>query len=289
MAFAALALLVMPIAHAQFKGQAGATMQVESNSNVFDVNSGTPLPAVPGDAHRGDTFLAYGALFGLQYGWRNQQFFASASASKIDYQNNTDLDHTAYKFDAGMKWALGRLLDGKIEISRARDMVPFYDLAGTTLSLQTVQREAADATLKVSPEWSVEGAAYTSKQNEPLPEAPNLSLTDTAGTVTVRYLGIARFTGGFNANYDTGSFQGSTVAANPDYHQYGAGLTTSYLSPRSTLEGEVGYSRRMSATGTDNTSGVTGKISLLQRLTAKTNVAFTLSRAIESYFLNSGS
>jgi Putative beta-barrel porin 2 len=288
-AFAAIALIITPKAHAQVTGKAAATVRLESNSNVFDLNSGAPLPVTGGDAHRGDTFLAYGALFDLEYLLGRQQFFASASTNRFDYQRDTELNHEDYKLDTGMRWTLAQLLDGKIDILRARAMVPFYDLAGTTLSLQTEQREAADVGLKLTPEWRIEGATYTSKLEEPTPQAPNLSLSETSGKATVRYLGISRFTGGLYVSYESGSYHGGAAGANPNYHQYAGGFATTYQSPRSTFEGQLGYSRRMSATGTDNTSGVTGGISLKERLTPKTSVAVTLSRAIQDYLFNTGS
>jgi hypothetical protein len=284
----AIASLVLPLeSHAQVTGKASVTSQFESNSNVFDLNSG--YPPETGGYRRGDTFFAYGARFDVQYLWGNQELFASASTTEFDYQRYTQLDHEAYRLDAGMNWTLEQLLDGNIDIKRTRTMVPFYDLGGTTLSLQTEQREAAKAGLKVTPEWRLEGSAYTSKLDEPLPEAPNLRLTESSGTVALKYLGIGRFTSGMYVGYASGSFQGTAGTLNPDYHQYMGGLSATYLSPRSTFDGQVGYSRRISTTGTDNTSAVTGEFKLREQLTAKTGVAVNLGRAIDNFILNTGS
>jgi hypothetical protein len=293
--FAAITLIVASKAHAQLTGSAAAIVQFESDSNVFDLNTGAPL-LVAGDSRRGDTFLEYGARFDLDYLLGRQQFFVSASTNRADYQHYTELDHQDYKVDAGLNWKLAELLDGKIDVLRSRSMVPFYDLLGTTtLSLETEQKELADVGLRVNSEWRIEGEAYTSKQDEPITGAPNLSLTETSGKVTVRYLGIARFTAGLYANYQTGSYQGSEVdvipgiPANPDYHQYTGGFTTTYLSSRTTYSGQLGYSARASADGTDNASGVTGSLTLNERLTPKTSVALTVSRMIQSYIFNTGS
>ena len=280
-------LLISVKVPAQVTGKASATGQFESNSNVFDLNSGTPLPT-GGDSHRGDTFFAYGAQFDLNYLWGKQQFFASAGTTEFDYQRFTQLDHEDYRLDAGMKWTLDQLLDGKIDIRRVRTMVPFYDLAGTVLSLQTEQRESAEAGIKVTSQWRIEGAAYTSKLDEPLPEEPSLSLTETSGKITVKYLGTSRFTGGWYVSYTSGSYEGDT-GANPSYHEYGSGVQTTYASPRSTFDGQVGYARRISTSGANNTSGLTGQIKFKEQLTAKTNVAVIIGRAIQNYVLNAGS
>lgn len=297
-AFAAIALSITLKAHAQFMGKSAATMQFESNSNVFNLNTGVPLPT-GSDSRRGDTFLGYGARFDLEYQLGRQQFFASAGTTEFNYQRHTDLNHNDYRLEAGLKWKLAELLDGKVDVTRTHSMVPFYDLSGTALSLETQQREEAVIGLKVTPEWRVEGDAYTSKLDEPIRESPNLTLTENSGRVTLNYSGLSRFTGGIYAGYLSGSYGGTNAngiyvnginfVANPDYRQYAGGFATTYKSPRATLEGQLGYTKRTSATGSDDTSGVTGLFSLKEQLTYKTNIRFEVSRAIQSYLLNSGS
>ena len=287
--FAALAFIGVPFkVQAQFTGKAAATTQFESNSNVFDINTGAPLPVGVANTPRSDTYYSYGARFDLDYLLGRQRFFASAGTTEFNYQRHTQLDHDDYRLDAGLNWTLTSLLNGKIDVTRTRAMVPFYDLVGTSLSLETLQREEAEADYTITPEWRVEGAGYTSKLDEPLPETPNLSLTETSGKVIVRYLGITRFTAGGFVSYDSGSYQGSAGNANPDYHQAAAGIATTFRSPRSTFEGQLGYSRRTSTDGTDNTSGVTGQLRLQEQLTEKTSVAVEVGRAIQSYLLNTG-
>jgi hypothetical protein len=286
-ASAAVALIAIPMkAHAQFTGNASATGQFESNSNVFNLDS-----AVPGTtAHpQADTFLAYGAAFDLKYLWSKQELYASASTTEFNYQRFTELNHDDYKFETGLKWVLGELLDGKVDVTRTRTMVPFYDLAETTLSLSTEQRESALVGLKVTPEWRIEGSAYTDTLDEPIPVAPNLQAKESAGTVAAKYLGIVGFTSGMYVGYQSGSFEGTNGTLNPDYHQTMEGLTATYQSSRTTMDGKIGYSRRTSTTGTDNTSGLTGEFKLKDQLTPKTDLEAELGRAINSYLLNTGS
>ena len=275
-------------AHAQFAGKASATGQFESNSNVFNLNSGSPQPGT-NDYRRSDTFLAYGAGFDLDYLWGKQELFASASTTKFNYQRFTQLDHDDYRLDTGLNWKAGQLLDGKLDVLRRRTMVPFFDLTGTTLSLETEQRETAQVGLKVTPEWRIEGSTYTSKLDEPIAQAPNLRVTESSGTATVKYLGIAGVTGGLYAGYMSGSFQGTNNTVNPSYRQTMEGFQASSQSGHSTYDGQIGFSRRTSATGADNTSGVTGEFKLKDQLTPKTDIAVTLGRAINSYVFNAGS
>jgi hypothetical protein len=295
-AFAVLASIIAPLeAQAQFSGKAAVTGQFESNSNVFNLDTGI-APPTGAASRRGDSFFAYGARFDLDYLLGRQEFFASAGTTELDYQRYTQLDHDDYRLDAGLNYKIASLLTGKVDITRTRTMVPFYDLTGTTnviatttLSLQTTQREEVEADYAVTPEWRIEGDGYTSKIDEPLPQSPELSLTETSGKITLRYLGLTRLTGGGFAGYDSGTYDGSDASTNPDYHQDTAGITATYRSPRATFDGTVGYSRRTSATGTDDTSGVTGDLKLREQLTYKTSVSFEFGRAIQSYLFNAGS
>src|SRR5437588_8704822 len=90
--YTALVALSLPLAaQAQFAGKASATVQVESNSNVFYLNRGAAPPG--NDSHRGDTYVAYGAQFDATYSWRRQEIYATASTTQSDYQRYSKLNH----------------------------------------------------------------------------------------------------------------------------------------------------------------------------------------------------
>jgi hypothetical protein len=282
----AIAVLVIPMtARAQFAGSASGSVQYEHNSNVYALDSGLPQPGV-GNHRGGDSFVAYQGGFNVNYLWGLQQLYATASASEFQYQRFTELDHTDYSIDTGLKWMLGHLLDGRLDVARSRAMVQFYDLNATTLSVNTVQRETAEIGVKLPSEWRLEGSAYTSTLKQPLPTQPDLQSKETSGTVAAKYLGIAGFTMGFNAGFTSGDFQGTNGIANPSYRQTTEGVVASYLSGHSTLDGQLGYTRRTSARGTDATSGITGNIAVTDQLTPKTSVQVKLSRALNSYVTN---
>jgi hypothetical protein len=291
---AALAALALPIrARAQFTGKASATSQFESNSNVFDLASGVAPPG-GNDSRRGDTFFAYGAELDGNYSLGRQELYATASTREYDYQRYTDLNHDDYRLDAGLNWKLGELLDGKFDVARSHSMVPFYDLSGSapTLSLVTEQKETAQFGVLLTSSWKVEASAYTSKSDQPVPEAPNLQLTQNSGTAAIEYLGITGLTSGLTAGYLSGDYSSATAATastNPSFSQSTAGLLAKYKLSRVTVEGEIGYSRRVSDTGTDNTSGVTGLLDFTDQLTPKTSFTAKIDRTINSYLLNAGS
>lgn len=288
----ALAAFSLPMpALAQFTGKASATAQYESNTNVFDLNSGSGAPST-GNTRRADTFYAYGAQFDAAYSWRRQQFYAIASTTEYNYQRFTDLNHIGYNVDAGLKWRLAESLDGKLDVTRTRNMVPFYNLSGPaalTLSLLTEQRETAQIGLKLNSQWKLEGSAYTSKTDQPVVGAPNLQLNQTAATASIDYLGVGGLTSGLTAGYSSGDYQGSTTLSNPSFSETTAGILAKYKHYRTTFDGQIGYSRRVSANSSDNTSGLTGLVDFTDQLTARTSVTLKADRLINSYVLNSGS
>jgi hypothetical protein len=283
---AAIVLLVVPItARAQFAGSASGSVQYEHNSNLFAVDSGFPQPGTSN--HRGgDSFVAYQGGFNVNYLWGLQQLYATASASEFKYQRFTELDNTAYNIDMGLKWKLGNDLDGKFDVSRSRAMVQFYDLNATTLSLSTSQRETAEIGVKLPSEWRLEGSASSSTSTQPLPTQPDLQFKETSGAVATKYLGVAGFTMGFNAGFTSGDFQGTNGIGNTSYRQTTGGVDGSYQSGRSTFDGQLGYTRRTSADGINDTSGFTGAIDVTDQLTPKTSVLVKLSRALNSYLTN---
>jgi hypothetical protein len=290
---AALVDLALPTrAYAQFTGNASATGQFESNSNVFDLNSGVGLPGNP-SFRRSDTYFAYGAQFDGSYLWGRQELYATASAREYEYQHNTDLNHDDYKFDAGWLWKLGGILNGQFDVTRTHNMVPFYDLAGSVLALSLVtvteQRETAQIGIKLNPNWTLQNSAYTSKAEQPIAGAPNLQLTQTSGTTSLEYLGFGGLTSGITAGYLSGDYSGTNGTANPSYNQTTAGVLANYKHSRTTFDGQLGYTRRTSGAGSDNTSGVTGAFAFTDRLTPKTSFTAKIDRAINSYLLNAGS
>ncbi len=291
---ALVALSLSLPAHAQFAGRAAATTQFESNSNVFDLNSGVNPPGAT-DGRRSDTSYSYGAQFDGSYSWRRQQFHATANATQFEYHRFTGLSHTSYNFGAGWNWLLGPRLDGKLDVVRTRTMVPFYNLSGSALqlSLVTEQRETAAIGLLLGPVWRLEGLGYTTRSDQPVFGAPNLQLTQNSGTAAVDYLGFTGLTGGLSYTYSSGDYKGSqnnvTGNLNPSFNQSTAEFFAKKEKGRATLDGKLGYSRRTSDDGLDNTSGLTGLFDVGYQATPKTRFTAKISRVINSYVVNSGS
>jgi hypothetical protein len=287
----ALAALVLPFrAHAQLTGSASASGQYENNSNVFALETGYGQPGT-GGARSSTTDFVYGASFNGAYQWSRQQLYASASFKQYDYQQFSDLNHKEYQVDTGLIWQLGDLLDGKVDVARARSMVPFLDLTGSVLavSLLTQQAETFEIGLKLGSEWKLDGTAHTSKTTQPTPEEPNVQLTENSGTTSLEYQGFGPLTSGLTATYLSGEYSGAN-GTTPSYTQSTAGLLAHYMLTRTSFEGQITYSRRKTSDNGDaSASGLTGLLSFNDQLTPKTSFSIKIDRAINTYFLNLGS
>ena len=286
--------------------------QHQSNSNIWNLAPGAPPIFHPNDPKRGDSYDSYGGTFDMGYVWSRQSLTFHIDGHDYKYEHFDDLDHQEYKVSGDWNWAIGPVLDGSIGANRNRDMVPFYDYIGTqigaqqpnaaVLSLQTTQAEHARFNIRVGADWRLETLVSTSTSDSPRPGLPHLSLREDTGQEAIKYTGAAGLTAGIAATYVRGTYSGADQAADPNfipvdaqvidphYHQVAFQGTASYsLNPGSALDGAAGYSKRTSANGIDNLSGLTGSLAYRRNLTAKTRVKFELSRVLNSYITNAGS
>jgi hypothetical protein len=296
------AALLEPVpAHAQLTGSASATTQYVSNSNLFAVDSGfgqrgtdnTPIKA---------TDFTYGAAFEAAYAFGRQQVYATGSATQYDYQGLSELSHYEYNVDTGLKWQLAEALDGNLDVSRTRNMVPFLDLSGSeNLTVQTVQLEKFQIGLTLNSDWRFEGSGLSSKTDQtftpvafglnqqPVAAASNQELTQNSGTAAIRYTGIGPLTSGVIVGYSTGDNGDFIGTLNSSYRQYTAGFVANYKLVRTSFDGQLGYTRRTSDFGDGNTAGLTGLIDFKDQLTPKTSFSVNIERAIQTLYLNLGS
>jgi hypothetical protein len=288
--FTVLVPLSMPTrALAQFKGTAAASGRYEYNSNVFDADAGLANPG--GAGSRSDGYYSYGADFAANYKVSRQELYATAQITNVRYQRLTQLDHTDYTLDTGLRWALGEFLDGRLGVNRTHTQVPFANLSGQVLALTvgTQQTERADIGLKLPDNWRIEGAGSTSKNETPIPQDPNLALTQNVGRASLQYVGIGGLATGFTAEYTTGRYSGANSALNSSYDQTTVGAMAKYKLHRTTMDAQLGYTNRTSATGLNNASGLTALLDFQEQVTPRTSVTFRLERTINSYLPTLGS
>lgn len=267
--------------------------QYEYNTNVFDLQHDYPVPnSVPLTYTHGDSYYAYGGELDLGYQWSQQRFFANITDTEYRYHRFLGLNHDAYKLDGGWTGTIGRTFDGSFDVMRSRTMVSYTDVTDFgALALMTEQRETGGVGFQFLPEWRVEAKGYYRTVDEPLPpQEPYLKLTENDAEGVIKYTGRAGLTAGLSLSYLHGDYTGSIGQQNPSYKQGNADLVANYMaSGVSTFIGEVGYSRRSSASDLNNVAGVTGQISYINQLTGKTSIDLELSRAISPFINNGGS
>ena len=252
------------------------------------------VPGTP-NVRRSDSYISEGFAFKVDDYVGRQDLFLTGSANQFHYDHLTELDNTGYQFDGGVLWKLTSILNGKFDVSRTRAMTSFLDTMSTSLSLQTEQRETMDVTLKVAPEWKLNGTGYSRASDQTQPDAPDLKLSEQSGTMALSYLGLGNFTAGADAGYLSGRYTGALVTVQPmfqlsSYQQTTFDLLATYKAGgRSTFSGSVGYSDRVSPSGLNNTSGVTGNLSFQDQLTPKTSITLVGSRVINSYLTTASS
>jgi Putative beta-barrel porin 2 len=293
-ALGAGALLLAPvIAVAEVTLDTSAYAQYEYDSNVFYLAPGVLAP--DGRPDPSDSVLTTGGKFMVAELWQQQQVYLSLQGSDVRYDHFTELDHTDYNLDGGWVWKLGRDWDGRLEVTRLRDEVPFTYLVSTQLFLQTEQRETASANLQFSSDWRIEGIGYTRQVDLPQQQAPDLRLTESSGQLALKYTGISRTTAGVMAtyvtgNYDNTDFLNTVVGFSRTYHQTTVGLTSTYsVSGLTSLVGQIGYTRRETPNPAADDSGVTGDLHYKRALTVKTSIDVEFSRELQSYITGVGS
>jgi len=285
---AALLLAAPVAAFAELATTVAATSDFQYNSNIFDTQSGFTNPF--GGTRSGDTYAALGGKLDSSYVYSQQQFFLTFIGNEFRYGHFHQLDHSEFTVDGTWDWRLGRVLDGIVDVTRIRSMVSFYNLVGSSLVIQTEQRETAKGGVQVTPDWRTELTGITRKVDQPQAAAPDLSLTETSGQLGFKYTGTAGVTAGLAATYLKGDFSDTGPTIAPSYTQKSAALTaTDEINAQSTFRGNLGYSRRTSDSGTNTIGGVTGELDVRRALTGKTTAELDLTRQINAYLTNDAS
>src|SRR5258707_7595815 len=291
---AGVLFLAPAIAVAEVALETSAYAQYEYDSNVFYLAPGVTFP---GDSRSdpSDTVLTAGGKFVVADLWQQQKVYLSVQGSDVRYDRFTQLDHSDYNLDGAWIWTLGGNWDGQLQVTRLRAEVPFTYLVSSQLFLQTEQRETASANFRFNSDWRIEGIGYTRQLDLPQLLAPNLQLTESSGQVTLKYTGISRTTAGAMAAYATGNYDNTGLLSSvagfaPKYHQTTFGLISTYsVSGLTSLEGQLGYTRRVTPNPAADESGVTGDLHYKRSLTAKTSIDLEFSRQLLSYISGVGS
>jgi hypothetical protein len=289
-----MGLVPIPV-WAQLSMTAAGTGEYQYDSNLFDLQSGTRTFGVPASAPLGDSIYDINGTYGVKYRWSQQTAFADLSASEYRYNYYSELDHTEYRFDVGWNGKFADDFDGNLEALRDRSIVPFlYEVGvGSVLLITTEQREQGGVGWQFMPRWRIEGTGYTRNVSWPQPGDPGLKLNESQGELALKYLGTAALTSGASYTYLSGNYRDPLgLQLNPSYRQQTESLVANYMGARSSLNGQVGYTRRTSPgalSKINSISGLTGSLAYSNQLTGKTSLNATVSRLINAYITDTGS
>ena len=268
---------------------ASATSRYEYNSNVFDLQSGFPVPGTS-DFQNSDALYTYGAAVDLNYLFDRQQLFVTLSDNEFRYDRFTELNHNEYVLDGGLNWKLGNLLTGTIEAQRNRTMIAFTNVDNSEFGLQTEQRESGKIDFAFLPDWRVEGRGAYRTDDQLFLDLPSVYLDESTGSLELDYVGRAGLTAGLSGGYTIGNYTGATAALNPSYRQTTVAVTGVFEpTGRSKINAVLGYSDRKSTSELNTISGFTGEFDYKNQLTGKTSLQATISRNIVSYVAGLGS
>ncbi len=266
-----------------------AAEDIEHNSNVFDLSSVDGIPVGKHGPTLADTFFEERAGADGTYFVDQQKFFGTAEFRHFNYDNFTVLNHNEELFDGGLKWKLTSPIDGQIEYKHEQRMVQFQDLAAATeLILETENTATASANVNVTPEWRWENLLKDHILDSPRVDVPGLSVHEDSIQEGLKFLGVSNLSAGLQLQYLDGKYNHDDLAINPYYHQIGAAAAATYIiSGLTNFSGELGYTHRTDPT-TNGLSGLTGRISYVHGVTAKTSLNLQVSRALNTYVTTGG-
>jgi hypothetical protein len=280
-----------------------ASTQYEHNNNIFDLPNSQAALTTGGSAQLGDSSLKTIGGAEEDYYWERQRFYGTVEGRYIEYDHNTDLNHTEYLLKLGLDWKLFSAFDGTLLGSLERYMAPFANRdTFTGLSVDTDRSTSAKVNWRLSPEWLVLTSVLYHDLDAPVEGYPNYGLSETTTHLAFQYLGVANLTFGAAVDYLDGHYhnvgglaqnagganQGAPIQGT--YDQTGLDLTASYAVTRlSTFKGAVGYTERDQGQGQGSVSAVTGDLGYTRTLTGKTSLSLDLTRAVNSYVAAGGS
>ena len=273
-----LALLTPAAALAQLRVSLHADSRFEQDSNVYysaNSNGG------------GDAFIEYGGGLLTSYQLGRETLSLDIQGRQYRYDHLSNLDHEDYRVTGALGWKFLSFLDGSAAITRSKEQVSFQNFVGNQLVQETNQNEHFTLNLQTSPNWRIETGFTTGRNDSPRPGLADLSEVEDSEQAAFKYTIKEGLAAGISGSYTTGTFEGTGGAA-LGYHQSSAALVLSQSGPISSLAANIGYTRRASASGLDDTSGTTGSLSYQRKLSGRTSINVQLSRGISSYITNTG-
>lgn len=280
----AMVCLMPATAFAQSAFSPFAAFSVEHDSNVFGFSDRTEAEQIAGDPALSDTVRRASVGADLQHTFGQQTLRVGVQGGRNDFQRFGQLDHTHHRVGAALDWRLGPRVDGLLDWRRERRMASLADRQSDTLMLETERIATAALNLDFGADWRLENTARSRQLASPLVGLPGFTLEEDSFATELRHSGLGLFNVGLRGAYLDGRFTGTAMGDEP-FDQITVEAVANYaVSGLSQLNARLGHSRRRDRRNADNdTSAVTGLISVERRISGATSADLELFRQINSF------
>lgn len=278
-------LCLMPAtAFAQSAFSPFAAISVEHDSNVFGFADRAEAEQIAGDPSLSDTIRRASVGADLQHTFGQQTLRVGVQGGRNDFQHFGQLDHTHHRLGAALDWRLGTRVDGLLDWRRERRMASLADRQSDALTLETERIATAALNVDVGADWRLENTVRSRQLASPLVGLPAFTLEEDSFATELRHSGLGLFNAGLRAEYLDGRFTGTVLGDEP-FDQITVEAVGRYaVSGLSQLNARLGHSRRRDRRIVGNdTSAVTGLISVERRITGATSADLELFRQISSF------
>lgn len=255
--------------------------RIQRDDNLFRAPDNPPRGSAP---KVGDTITRVGGGAKLKLEQSLQRLELSGDYQRNDYRDQSQLDHDSYQVGARANLRLGSTLSLDLAASRDRRLENFAfrdDAAKGFLRLDT---SSADLAYAITPRYSLVARADYLATRATLRASQDFDVTERGQEAAVRYqtAGFSRLE--FALRNVDGEFPKRRVTAGDGrekaYTQQSAQLRVGYIpSGLTDIALQIGYTRRTHDDPlVEDFSGVTGRGSVLRRISGRTQVRMDVFR-----------
>ncbi|MDR7193737.1 hypothetical protein [Luteimonas terrae] len=278
-------LCLMPVtAFAQSAFSPFAAVSVEHDSNVFGFADREEAERIAGDPALSDTIRRAIVGADLQHTFGQQTLRVGVQGGRNDFQRFGQLDHTHHRVSAALDWRLGPRVDGLLDWRRERRMAALAERDSDALAMENERVATAALNLDIGADWRLENTVLSRELASPLVGLPRFTLQEDSFSTELRHSGRGLFNVGVRAEYLDGRFTGTFLGEEP-FDQITVEAVANYAaSGLSQLNARLGHSRRRDRRNAGNdTSAVTGLVSVERTISGITSVDLALFRQINSF------
>ena len=264
-----------------------ASARYEHYDNLFALPDGvTPPLATTPDQGRDDNILTYTGGLNIDAGLGRQRFTLRSYGSRAEFDEYEQLDHDEYGADLNWNWRLASAFDGILGYGRAQRMVSFADTLSTQLLVENQEQANASFNANVTPTWRIESRVTRTDLESPRPGAAGLDSTETLKGLGLRYQGLGKLSLALEGTQTDGDVSGLLLSPDQEYTQTTAQLSGDFrASPQSTLNANIGYTKRDNDGPLADQDAVTGLIRYSRTLSVKTSFSVRADRLMNSYLI----